>query len=124
MGRRLLHWSGLGVAAGIFFLQQSAHAGERKPEVKSQKFATANPSGHGSQVSAAAFFPKGVSFAKATVTTDKTAGRREEIKAAEPGSRPERKAITFFRFTSPKLGEISVQPVVGGVNGAQLSIGF
>ena len=35
----------------------------------------------------------------------------------------ERKNITFFRL-DPKLGDVSVQPVVGGVNGAQLSVGF
>jgi hypothetical protein len=35
----------------------------------------------------------------------------------------ERKSITFFRL-NPKLGDVSVQPVVGGVNGAQLSVGF
>jgi hypothetical protein len=35
----------------------------------------------------------------------------------------ERKNVTFFRL-DPKLGDVSVQPVVGGVNGAQLSVGF
>lgn len=35
----------------------------------------------------------------------------------------ERKNITLFRL-DPKLGDVSVQPVVGGVNGAQLSVGF
>ena len=35
----------------------------------------------------------------------------------------ERKSIAFFRL-NPKLGDVSVQPVVGGVNGAQLSVGF
>jgi len=41
-----------------------------------------------------------------------------------PSTSPrERKSITFFRL-DPKLGDVSVQPVVGGVNGAQLSVGF
>jgi hypothetical protein len=35
----------------------------------------------------------------------------------------ERKNITLFRLDS-KLGDVSVQPVVGGVNGAQLLVGF
>jgi hypothetical protein len=35
----------------------------------------------------------------------------------------ERKNITLFRL-DPKLGDVSVQPVVGGVNGAQLLVGF
>lgn len=35
----------------------------------------------------------------------------------------EHKTLTLFRFDS-KFGEISVQPVVGSVKGAQLSIGF
>jgi len=35
----------------------------------------------------------------------------------------ERKNVTLFRL-NPKLGDVSVQPVVGGVNGAQLLVGF
>ena len=45
---------------------------------------------------------------------------REKGPATPPA---ERKTITFFRL-DPKLGDVSVQPVVGGVNGAQLSVGF
>jgi hypothetical protein len=45
---------------------------------------------------------------------------REKGPATSPA---ERKNITFFRL-DPKLGDVSVQPVVGGVNGAQLSVGF
>ena len=37
--------------------------------------------------------------------------------------RQERKGITFFRL-DPKFGDVSVQPVIGGVNGAQISVGF
>jgi hypothetical protein len=41
-----------------------------------------------------------------------------------PATSPaERKNITLFRL-DPKLGDVSVQPVVGGVNGAQLLVGF
>ena len=35
----------------------------------------------------------------------------------------ERKTVRFFRL-DPRLGDVSVQPVVGSVNGAQLSVGF
>jgi hypothetical protein len=48
-----------------------------------------------------------------------------QTKEAGPATAPsERKTITFFRFSNSKLGEVSVQPVVGGVNGAQLAVGF
>jgi hypothetical protein len=47
-------------------------------------------------------------------------GNEEKEKA--PTSR-ERRNVTFFRL-DPKFGDISVQPVVGGVNGAQLSMGY
>jgi hypothetical protein len=40
-----------------------------------------------------------------------------------PTSARERRNVTFFRLDS-KFGDISVQPVVGGVNGAQLSMGY
>jgi hypothetical protein len=40
-----------------------------------------------------------------------------------PTSPRERRNVTFFRL-DPKFGDISVQPVVGGVNGAQFSVGY
>jgi hypothetical protein len=40
-----------------------------------------------------------------------------------PTSPRERRNVIFFRL-DPKFGDISVQPVVGGVNGAQLSMGY
>jgi hypothetical protein len=40
-----------------------------------------------------------------------------------PTSPHERRNVTFFRL-DPKFGDVSVQPVVGGVNGAQLSVGY
>jgi hypothetical protein len=48
-------------------------------------------------------------------------GNEEKEKA--PTSPRERRNVTFFRL-DPKFGDISVQPVVGGVNGAQLSVGY
>ena len=50
-----------------------------------------------------------------------TTARQGENGPATPPR--ERKSITFFRL-DPKLGDVSVQPVIGGVNGAQLSVGF
>ncbi len=35
----------------------------------------------------------------------------------------ERKPLTLFRFDS-RFGEVAVRPVIGKVNGAQLSLGF
>jgi hypothetical protein len=44
-------------------------------------------------------------------------------KESEPTPAKERKKIILFQFDR-KFGDISVQPVVGRVNGAQLSVGF
>jgi len=46
-------------------------------------------------------------------------------KEKESGPTPvnERKKIILFRF-DPKFGDVTVQPVVGQVNGAQLSVGW
>lgn len=50
-------------------------------------------------------------------TSDNDQGERRSV------PRQERKGITFFRL-APKFGDVSVQPVIGGVNGAQISVGF
>src|SRR4051812_45877396 len=127
MRQKFLQWSGLCVAMGVAFLQQSAEAGERRAEVGSLKSAGGRPA------LATATASRGMAFAKtytvATPWRDGTTGQpaaegKQERGESEPASRPHHKTITFFRFTTSKLGEVSVQPVVGGVNGAQLSIGF
>jgi hypothetical protein len=46
-----------------------------------------------------------------------------EEKEKTPASPRERRNVTFFRL-DPKFGDVSVQPVVGGVNGAQFSVGY
>ena len=48
-----------------------------------------------------------------------------QAKETGPATDPsERKVVTFFRL-NPKFGDVSVQPVIGGgVNGAQLAVGF
>ena len=117
MGRRLFQWSALGVVTGVVFLLQPAAAGERreKAEIRAVK----------SESRDSAFFAKAVFSARTAVTADTTAaGRKAEPRTSAEPSRPEHKPLTFFRFRTEKLGEVSVQPVVGGVNGAQLSIGF
>jgi len=105
------------VVAGVAFLQEPAEAGERRTEIREQKFAMANPF-FGGSVSTSAVFLKPIG------QTPAVTGRKEEPRASEPTARPERRTITLFHFSTRKLGEVSVQPVVGGVNGAQLSIGF
>jgi hypothetical protein len=50
-------------------------------------------------------------------------GTEAGVQRTEPVSPRERRNITLFRL-DPKLGDVSVQPVVGGVNGAQLLVGF
>jgi hypothetical protein len=136
--------AGLGVAAGLAL--QSAQAGERKPatgeahhlgaavhslrpEVGGRKPEVGGRRtevgvgnmGHGEF----SFIP--VTPLKSEVGSPATAGKlRSEVRSANRGpSTPpqERKSVTFFRL-DPKLGDVSVQPVVGGVNGAQLSVGF
>ena len=47
----------------------------------------------------------------------------ESGQRSESGRATEHKPLTLFHFNSG-LGEVAVRPVVGHVNGAQLSIGF
>jgi hypothetical protein len=142
MARRLVCW--LGVALGVAFLPAPTDAGEQRLPVSSHKLAMANPSLGGSQIgnarrsvvevnagARATNFTihraevASLTFAKttATPTTDPHAQTaKEQERNDTPGKR---QTITFLRFTNSKLGEVSVQPVIGGgVNGAQLSIGF
>jgi hypothetical protein len=107
---------------------QPAEAGEQKTEVRGQR---AEMRAVRPLASNPTFSPTTVFAAKATMSentapgrTEALAPRREKTGESEPPSRPEHKTIKLFRFTTSKLGEVSVQPVVGGVNGAQLSIGF
>jgi hypothetical protein len=47
--------------------------------------------------------------------------RKEKDSVPTPAK--ERKKITLFRF-NPKFGDISVQPVLGEIKGAQICVGF
>jgi hypothetical protein len=87
---------------------QRTEVGSRKTEVGAENV------GHGE-----------FSFVPVTPLGMEVKGPRSEVGSAKgPGTPPrERKSLTFFRL-DPKFGDVSVQPVVGGVNGAQVSLGF
>jgi hypothetical protein len=69
------------------------------------------------------FFPVSPFEARAAHASEKALGDDQQREKGPTTAPRERKGVTFFRFDS-KVGAISVQPVVGGVNGAQLSLGF
>ena len=66
-----------------------------------------------------------LAFAPVSPLGSEVRGQRSEVGSGKgPKTTPrERKSLTFFRL-DPKFGDVSVQPVVGGVNGAQVSLGF
>ena len=138
MRRNFISWWGLWVAAGLAL--QLAQADDRKPAAAHHAAA----SGHSFVFAAQARSPgdnhAGTSmkvqghgdlpFSRVTPlesrlprSGDKAVTTDDEQKEKGPPPRHERKGVTFFRFGS-KLGDVSVQPVMGGVNGAQLSVGF
>jgi hypothetical protein len=67
-----------------------------------------------------AFFQVTPFESRSAGAAEKTSRPREEQKPSGPTTPRERRAITLLRFNP----NISVQPVIGGVNGAQLSVGF
>jgi hypothetical protein len=144
MGRNFISWVGLGVAMGLAL--QPAHAGDRKSVAVTTYHAAAAASarnfvfaaqvrssgddhGGGSIMKVQGrgdlpFFP--VTPLESRLPRSGTAASTSDDQQKEKGPTTpphERKSITLFRFDS-KLGNVSVQPVVGGVNGAQLSVGF
>jgi hypothetical protein len=60
-------------------------------------------------------------FDNANPSAGGSAAASERRGPATPVS--ERKSVKFFQMSS-RLGDVSVQPVMGGVNGAQVSVGF
>ena len=137
-----------GVAVGLAL--QPAHAGDRKPAAvrhaeisnhNSVVVAHARSAGNnfgGSRVrqdysvagsvkaqgrSEFFFLPVSPLESKVSSSANKTSTSSDEQKEKGPIPPRERKNVTFFRL-DPKLGDISVQPVMGGVNGAQLSVGY
>jgi hypothetical protein len=143
MGRNFIRWWGVLAAAGMAV--QPAEAGDRKTapvpvaathhaggSVHSVVFAAQarasadNPAARSMNVAGRGDLPFGsVSPFEARLSRagDRVSATEEARNESGPARRRERSSITFFRFGS-KLGEVSVQPVVGGVNGAQLSLGF
>ena len=132
-----IKWLGLAVAVGMAF--QSAQAGDRKSASATFHRAAISVRGSdfGGQVrslgnnygAAPMKTPGRVEHAFFQVTPfesragagEKGSQQREEQRGSGPSTAPrERKTITLLRFNP----NISVQPVIGGVNGAQLSVGF
>jgi hypothetical protein len=129
--------AGIGIAVGLAL--QPAHGGDRKQaaerhaETVTRGVVVANNarsnlradvpqtmrSGVTSRRSEFSFSP--VSPLESSTRSQAQPGHEEKEKA--PTSPRERRNVTFFRL-DPKFGDISVQPVVGGVNGAQLSVGY
>jgi hypothetical protein len=136
MGGNFVRWLGLGVAVGIAL--QPAQAGDRKNPTIQRVAMLARGSNFGGQMRslgnshvAAPMKMQGrgeLAFVQVTpfesrsaAMSEKTSRPREELKGSGPTTAPrERRTITLLRLNP----NISVQPVVGGVNGAQLSVGF
>jgi hypothetical protein len=134
--------AGLGIAVGLAL--EPAHAGDRKSAarhaetinrsvvfaVQARSLRADVPqtmrSGVTSQRGEFSFSPVSPLETRARsqvhpATRRADSGNEEREKG--PTSPRERRNVTFFRL-DPKFGDISVQPVVGGVNGAQLSVGY
>ena len=94
----------------------AAETGARTGATAEHSFATVSPMG----IKAAVRLQSDTAADRAQSAADKASERKEHGPSTAPS---ERKTLTFFRL-NPKLGDVSVQPVVGGVNGAQLSVGF
>ncbi|MBA2271003.1 MAG: hypothetical protein M3372_04735 [Verrucomicrobiota bacterium] len=120
------------------FACQPAEAGERKSGSASREARASAPAdlaapaaggnvgARGARAAAQGdFFLGAVSpFGSTAWRSAQAASASEESKEAGMPTPPrERKKLTLFRF-DPKLGDISVQPVVGGVKGAQFCVGF
>lgn len=133
MGRIFVGWAGMCVAAS--FALQPARADDRKPasvrpggtSIRGFVFA-AQARSAGDDRGGRSIKAQGrgeFSFFPVYPLKSEVRGLKSEVEDARRAPTPprERKPVTFFRL-GPKLGDISVQPVVGGVNGAQFSLGF
>src|ERR1051326_2872544 len=145
MGRNLMGWWAAGLILGLV-LPQLAQAGERsaiaqakaRQEAAVMSFharsnihpvmAAAVRSGGPREYSFSAVSPLGAKAIRSQTQVG-TGQRPTDAKAVAgqehgPATAPTgRKTGRLFRL-NPRLGDVSVQPVVGGVNGAQLSVGF
>ncbi len=132
MRRIFIGMAAFGVAVGLAF--QSAQAGERKSvrtgsERRDARSGIEQAARPGQAVAAStkiqargelAFFQVTAFESRSAGVSEKTSRQREEQKPSGPTTPSERRTITLMRFNP----NISVQPLIGGVNGAQLSVGF
>jgi hypothetical protein len=136
MRRIFIGLAGLGLAVGIGL--QPAQAGERKSAIIQHAAVSARGSDFGGHMRSLgnnhvaapmrmqqrgelAFVQVSPFESRSAGGGEKASRPREEQKASGPTTAPrERRTITLLRFNP----NVSVQPVVGGVNGAQLSVGF
>ena len=124
MMRNLIALCGLLVTASWSISLQPAQAGDHgsravtsdRSDARFSDFVTNSSSRHG-----------GGATLWVTNADSKLSRSRPNSKANEKESTPaaakDRKKIILFRF-DPKFGDISVQPVIGSVNGAQVAVGF
>ena len=130
MGWNFVRWLVVGAAAVLVL--QPAQAGDRKSAMTARAAVSAREFVSGGQVRSAApmkmqgrgelgFFQVTPFESRSAVAGNKPSRQREEQRASGPATSPrERKTITLLQFNP----NVSVQPVIGGVNGAQLSVGF
>ena len=129
MGRNLLSWVGLGAAA--LLAAQSAQGGERKlaaprhseMSARPVMVAAIRPSRGMDQANSMRALHGRAELAGSPVRPLETRLSHQSTTDVADQGRHEHKSLTFFRL-NPKFGDVSVQPVVGGVNGAQVSVGF
>jgi hypothetical protein len=138
MARNLITCVGLFMVAG--FTVQPAHAGDRKADLSHPGvaahhlvFAVQARSSGDNNVAARSVRVQGrgdlpflsVSPFESRLTRfdNRSSAAGTSQKEKGPTTPAERKTITLFRL-DPKFGDVSVQPVVGGVNGAQVAVGF
>jgi hypothetical protein len=133
MGRNHLGWWGLGVAALLAWQPAQVQAGERK-----QLTTASRHSEMSTRAVPVAALPRSLGADHGTsmramhgrteltgvpVRPLETRLSHQPTTGVPEQGRHEHKSLTFFRL-NPKFGDVSVQPVVGGVNGAQVSVGF
>jgi hypothetical protein len=140
MGGNFVRWLGFGgVAVAMAF--QPALAGERKEATIHRAAAAPSSSARHSDFGGSMrssgnnhastamkvpgrgelpFFQVTPFESRAVGAGEKASRQREEQKASGPTTPHERKTVTLLRFNP----NVAVQPIFGGVNGAQLSVGF
>ena len=125
MGRNLVGSCGLIIAIGLAC--QPAHAGDRKSAGRVHDVAKEMFVVREAHAASLRYETPGATIvrpfeARYSTSTDRGSSKdNKRGNAAAPAS--EHKQLTLFHINS-KFGDIAVQPVMGQVNGAQLSLGF